>query len=83
MNIVDFFLEGTLEYSAMIFTFKYGGCPAAFICFACTANFNTIFVHSGYKLPWCPDPTNHITHHKKYNVNFGIGPLDKINGTNK
>ncbi|AYV87081.1 MAG: putative fatty acid hydroxylase domain-containing protein 2 [Sylvanvirus sp.] len=46
------------------------------------ATLNTLFVHSGYHLPWIPSPEGHDYHHAKFNVNYGaFGVFDRLHGT--
>lgn len=42
---------------------------------------NGVVVHSGYDLPFCPNPLLHLAHHRKGNVNFSLGILDALCGT--
>lgn len=43
--------------------------------------FNGVCVHSGYDLPFLPDPLMHLAHHRKSRVNFSLGLLDTLCGT--
>jgi len=45
---------------------------------------NTLYVHSGYHLPFLPSPEAHDFHHLRFNENFGVlGLLDYIHGTDR
>lgn len=82
MQWFDFFLESMSESICHVLCFPFGASPIAFISFSCAGVFNGVVVHSGYDFPFLPDPKRHYFHHTKFKVNYSIGPLDKVLGTN-
>lgn len=82
MTWFDFFLESMCEAIFHVLCFPFGASPIAFISFSCAGVFNGVVVHSGYDIPYLPDPKRHYFHHTKYKVNYSIGPLDRMLGTN-
>lgn len=82
MSFGDFMLESTLEGICMLLVAHYFRASAeGFLCFAVSGVFNTTCVHSAYEIPFLPSPKTHYYHHKKLNVNYGIGFFDWLFGT--
>jgi sterol desaturase/sphingolipid hydroxylase (fatty acid hydroxylase superfamily) len=84
MSLIDFLFEAVLEFVVFVVVLmSLGMSPMAFISFCSLGMFNTVVVHSGYDIPFLPDPYPHYLHHKTSKVNFSIGLMDYILNTSK
>jgi len=79
MDFIDFMFEISLPN--LIPQLIFGMNVPAWIAFLIMGTWNAIVVHSGWDLPFCPDPAEHVAHHTKYKVNYGVGVLDIACGT--
>jgi hypothetical protein len=79
MGPIDFLLETVLPCCLPVILF--GLHPAGWFGFIGMGAFNGVVVHSGYDLPYMPDPRPHLAHHRNGAVNFSLGLLDSCFGT--
>jgi len=77
MSILDFLLEHCPVFVAF---FIFPECGPAWVITISVGAFNLLTTHSGWDIPFCPDPVPHFLHHSKHHFNYGI-MLDHIFGT--
>ena len=79
MSTLDFILEVIIPFILGPFIIN---CHAiTFIIFLVISNLNSIIVHSGYQIPFLPQPDIHFIHHDQYNKNYSLHFPDRIHNT--
>jgi sterol desaturase/sphingolipid hydroxylase (fatty acid hydroxylase superfamily) len=76
MTVIDFLLEVTLPSHLPLLLI--GIHPSLWLAFIGFGTWNGIVVHSGWNLPFCPNPSYHLLHHQQYNQNLGGGPIVEV-----
>jgi sterol desaturase/sphingolipid hydroxylase (fatty acid hydroxylase superfamily) len=79
MSFFDYLLETVFPVFVPILLLGYH--ESAFAALLIMGGYNGVVVHSGWDLPFLPDPNPHFAHHRKYCVNFGLGIFDVALGT--
>lgn len=79
MSFLDYLLETVFPVFVPILVVGFH--ESAFAALLVMGGFNGVVVHSGWDLPFLPDPNPHFAHHKKYCVNYGLGIFDVALGT--
>eukprot|EP01091_Cochliopodium_minus_P016680 TRINITY_DN631_c8_g1_i1.p1 TRINITY_DN631_c8_g1~~TRINITY_DN631_c8_g1_i1.p1 ORF type:complete len:270 (-),score=15.65 TRINITY_DN631_c8_g1_i1:37-846(-) len=85
MSFLDFVMEVSSPGIVMFWLllvpeteYFIGFSQGAFVILNCIAAFHTVFTHSGYHLPFLPDPVMHYIHHHQQIFNYGSFVSDKF-----